>query len=98
MRWWAPNAVIYDLLDSNAHRLHVRTNDVGNAVMMVDNTSTAAYNDKQNTVRIASKDEFSSRSVWVADMLDILYDVSNRLLSGHKRQTGLQVERSKRQV
>lgn len=92
-------------------------NDAGNAIMKVDNTSTVAFNDKRNTVRISSKDEFSSGSVWVADMLhfpfgvgysiflirsrgqdtdELSYSVPYGLHSGHKRQIGLQVERSTR--
>lgn len=39
-----------------------------------------AYNDKRNTVRIASKDEFSSGSVWVADMLHVPFGVSCSIL------------------
>lgn len=36
------------------------------AIIKVDNTSTVASNDKRNTVRIASQDEFEVGSIWIA--------------------------------
>lgn len=46
--------------------------------MKVDNTSTVTFNNKRNTVRISSKDEFAAGSVWVADMLHVPYGVGGR--------------------
>ncbi|KAJ7062356.1 glycoside hydrolase family 16 protein [Mycena amicta] len=46
------------------------------AIIKVDNTSTVVLNDKRNTVRIASKDEFEVGSVWVADMYHVPYGCS----------------------
>jgi len=51
-------------------------NSAGNAVIKVDNTSTVVYNDKRNTVRIASKDSYNVGSLWVADMLHVPYGCS----------------------
>ncbi|KAG9007178.1 hypothetical protein FRB94_014561 [Tulasnella sp. JGI-2019a] len=51
-------------------------NSAGNAIIKVDNTSTVLYNDKRNTVRIASKDRFNVGSVWVTDMLHVPYGCS----------------------
>ncbi|TFY54028.1 hypothetical protein EVG20_g9874 [Dentipellis fragilis] len=51
-------------------------NSAGHAIMKVDNTSQVAFNQKRNTVRIASKDRFSVGSVWVADMLHVPFGCS----------------------
>jgi len=47
-----------------------------NAIIKVDNTTTVAYNDKRNTVRIASQESYGVGSVWVADMLHVPYGCS----------------------
>lgn len=41
----------------------------------VDNTSTVAWNDKRNTVRISSNDYFEVGSLWIADMYHVPYGV-----------------------
>ncbi|KAJ7134267.1 glycoside hydrolase family 16 protein [Mycena epipterygia] len=46
------------------------------AIIKVDNTSTVAFTDKRNTVRISSKDEFSVGSVWIADMYHVPFGCS----------------------
>ncbi|KAJ7205979.1 glycoside hydrolase family 16 protein [Mycena pura] len=46
------------------------------AIIKVDNTSTVAFNDKRNTVRISSKDEFAVGSVWIADMYHVPFGCS----------------------
>ncbi|KAJ7109083.1 glycoside hydrolase family 16 protein [Mycena crocata] len=46
------------------------------AIIKVDNTSTVAYNDKRNTVRISSKNQFDVGSVWIADMYHVPYGCS----------------------
>jgi hypothetical protein len=46
------------------------------AIIKVDNTSTVAFNDKRNTVRISSKDEVGVGSVWIADMYHVPYGCS----------------------
>ncbi|KAF7299455.1 GH16 domain-containing protein [Mycena indigotica] len=46
------------------------------AIIKVDNTSTVLFNDKRNTVRISSKDEFEVGSVWVADMYHVPFGCS----------------------
>ncbi|KAJ7646203.1 glycoside hydrolase family 16 protein [Mycena rosella] len=46
------------------------------AIIKVDNTSTVAFNDKRNTVRISSKDEFDIGSVWIADMYHVPFGCS----------------------
>lgn len=43
--------------------------------MKVDNTTTVAFNDKRNTVRIASQDRFGVGSIWTADMYHVPYGV-----------------------
>jgi hypothetical protein len=45
------------------------------AIIKVDNTSTVVYNDKRNTVRISSQDEFDVGSVWIADMYHVPFGV-----------------------
>ncbi|KAJ7644452.1 glycoside hydrolase family 16 protein [Roridomyces roridus] len=42
----------------------------------VDNTSTVPLNQKRNTVRISSKDEFEVGSVWIADMYHVPFGCS----------------------
>ncbi len=44
--------------------------------MKVDNSSTVAYNNKRDTVRIASKDRYGVGSIWIADMYHVPYGVS----------------------
>jgi len=46
------------------------------AIIKVDNTSTVGSNDKRNTVRIASQDEFEVGSIWIADMYHVPYGCS----------------------
>jgi len=46
------------------------------AIMKVDNTSTVAFNDKRNTVRISSQDSFAVGSVWIADMYHVPFGCS----------------------
>ncbi|KAH7913963.1 glycoside hydrolase family 16 protein [Hygrophoropsis aurantiaca] len=46
------------------------------AIIKVDNTTTVAYNDKRNTVRITSNDSFAVGSVWVTDMYHVPYGCS----------------------
>ncbi|KAI0275928.1 hypothetical protein BGY98DRAFT_1090403 [Russula aff. rugulosa BPL654] len=41
-------------------------NAAGNAIMKVDNTTNVAFNQKRNTVRISTKDQFALCSVWPA--------------------------------
>jgi hypothetical protein len=45
------------------------------AIIRVDNTTNVQSNEKRNTVRIASKDEFGVGSVWIADMYHVPYGV-----------------------
>jgi hypothetical protein len=45
------------------------------AIIKVDNTSTVAFNDKRNTVRISSQDEVGVGSVWIADMYHVPFGV-----------------------
>ncbi|KIK06242.1 glycoside hydrolase family 16 protein [Laccaria amethystina LaAM-08-1] len=46
------------------------------AIIKVDNTSTVPYNQKRNTVRISTNDNFSVGSVWTVDMLHVPYGCS----------------------
>ncbi|KAJ7505750.1 glycoside hydrolase family 16 protein [Mycena galericulata] len=46
------------------------------AIIRVDNTSNVAFNDKRNTVRISSQDEFEVGSVWIADMYHVPFGCS----------------------
>lgn len=58
-------------------------NSAGNAIIKVDNTSTVLYNDKRNTVRIASNDRYGVGSLWVTDMLHVPYGVSETFFASH---------------
>ncbi|THU89496.1 glycoside hydrolase family 16 protein [Dendrothele bispora CBS 962.96] len=46
------------------------------AIIKVDNTSTVPFNEKRNTVRIASKDRFEVGSLWIADMYHVPFGCS----------------------
>ncbi|KAJ7366367.1 glycoside hydrolase family 16 protein [Mycena albidolilacea] len=46
------------------------------AIIKVDNTSTVAFSDKRNTVRISSQDEVGVGSVWIADMYHVPFGCS----------------------
>ncbi|KAJ7037725.1 glycoside hydrolase family 16 protein [Mycena alexandri] len=46
------------------------------AIIKVDNTTNVVFNDKRNTVRISSQDEFSVGSVWIADMYHVPFGCS----------------------
>ncbi|KAF5362963.1 hypothetical protein D9758_007048 [Tetrapyrgos nigripes] len=46
------------------------------AIIKVDNTSTVPFNEKRNTVRIASKELYNVGSVWIADMYHVPYGCS----------------------
>lgn len=46
------------------------------AIIKVDNTSNVLFNDKRNTVRIATNDSYGVGTVWAADMLHVPYGVS----------------------
>ncbi|KAK7464802.1 hypothetical protein VKT23_006008 [Stygiomarasmius scandens] len=46
------------------------------AIIKVDNTTTVPFNEKRNTVRIASKDRFEVGSLWIADMYHVPYGCS----------------------
>ncbi|KAI0642985.1 concanavalin A-like lectin/glucanase domain-containing protein [Trametes meyenii] len=52
------------------------TNDAGNAIIKVDNSSTLKFNQNRNSVRISTKDQFTVGSVWVADLLHVPYGCS----------------------
>lgn len=51
-------------------------NSAGNAILKVDNTTTVPYNEKRNSVRLASKTAFGVGSVWVLDALHTPYGCS----------------------
>ncbi|WVQ77422.1 hypothetical protein IAR50_007108 [Cryptococcus sp. DSM 104548] len=50
--------------------------DAGTAIIKVDNTSTVAYNDKRNTIKITSEDTYPVGSVWVLDAVHLPYGCS----------------------
>lgn len=45
--------------------------------MKVDNTTKVNFNDKRNSIRITSKDQYTVGSLWVADILHVPYGVSS---------------------
>ncbi|KAF8587682.1 glycoside hydrolase family 16 protein [Ramaria rubella] len=51
-------------------------NSAGNAIIKVDNTTTVPFNQKRNTVRIASTDLYGVGSLWVADMTHVPFGCS----------------------
>ncbi|KAI0049424.1 glycoside hydrolase family 16 protein [Auriscalpium vulgare] len=67
---------IFVTADQAASQKLAFVNGAGNAIIKVDNTTTVAFNDKRNTVRISSKDQFAVGSVWVADMLHVPFGCS----------------------
>ncbi|KAM0790911.1 hypothetical protein ACM66B_004218 [Microbotryomycetes sp. NB124-2] len=48
----------------------------GNAIIKVDNTSVVPYNEKRNTVRITTEQQFGIGSLWVMDALHVPYGCS----------------------
>jgi hypothetical protein len=48
-------------------------NSVGNAIIKVDNTTFVPYNEKRNTVMIASNDQYDFGTLWVFDALHVPY-------------------------
>lgn len=55
--------------NATADKLAYVDTTTNHAIIKVDNTTTVPYNDKRNTVRIATQDRFSVGSVWVTDMM-----------------------------
>ncbi|PCH40441.1 glycoside hydrolase family 16 protein [Wolfiporia cocos MD-104 SS10] len=51
-------------------------NDAGNAIMKVDNTTTVTVGSVRNSVRIATKDQFTVGSMWITDMVHVPYGCS----------------------
>lgn len=62
--------------NATADKLAYVDTTTNNAIIKVDNTTTVAYNDKRNTVRIASQESYGVGSVWVADMLHVPFGCS----------------------
>lgn len=111
--WWnlamcrrAPGAVIYDLLNSNAH-LRARTNDAGNTIMPTMTNGKPLIPRR----RMSSHQGVSGYDVSCSILLHEgsvllesnevaarLYSAPYGLLSGHKHHTSLQVERLTRHV
>ncbi|PIL35181.1 hypothetical protein GSI_02971 [Ganoderma sinense ZZ0214-1] len=58
------------------HNKLAYTNDAGNAVMRVDNTTQLKFGQKRNSLRLSTKDQFTVGSVWVADLLHVPYGCS----------------------
>ncbi|WWC59856.1 uncharacterized protein I303_102418 [Kwoniella dejecticola CBS 10117] len=46
------------------------------AIIKVDNSSTVAYNEKRNTIKITSQDSYEVGSVWVLDAVHLPYGCS----------------------
>ena len=47
----------------------------GRAIIKVDNTTNVPYNEKRNTIRIASEERYDIGSVFVADFYHVPYGV-----------------------
>ncbi|KII86313.1 glycoside hydrolase family 16 protein [Plicaturopsis crispa FD-325 SS-3] len=58
--------------DATSQRL-AYTNDAGNAIIKVDNTSNVAFNNKRNSIRITSNDFYDLGSLWIIDANHIPY-------------------------
>jgi hypothetical protein len=52
------------------------TTSSNTSIIRVDNTSTVAYNDKRNTIKILSTDYYAVGSVWVLDAKHVPYGCS----------------------
>ena len=85
-----PGAARYSFLNASAAKSDklAFVNSAGNAIMKVDNTTTVAFNDKRNTIRISSKDSYGVGSVFVADMLHVPYGVGLSCLHVRARSGG----------
>lgn len=52
------------------------TNDAGNAIMRVDNTTALQFNQNRNSIRVSTKDQFTVGSLWITDLLHVPYGCS----------------------
>lgn len=49
--------------------------------MKVDNSTHLQFNQKRDSIRISTKDQFTVGSVWVADIIHLPYGVRHMCLS-----------------
>ncbi|KAG1751097.1 glycoside hydrolase family 16 protein [Suillus lakei] len=61
---------------ATADQLAYVDTSTNHAIIKVDNTSTVVYDNKRNSVRIASNDSFAVGSLWVADIYHAPYGCS----------------------
>lgn len=62
--------------NATAYKLAYVDTATNHAIIKVDNTSTVVYDNKRNSIRIASVDSFGVGSLWVADMYHVPYGCS----------------------
>jgi len=60
----------------NAQANLAYVNSAGNAIIKVDNATQVVYNQKRNTVRITTQDQYAVGSIWVADFLHVPFGCS----------------------
>ena len=59
----------------------------GRAIIKVDNTTNVPYNEKRNTIRIASEERYDIGSVFVADFYHVPYGVRLYFLTTYPSPT-----------
>ena len=60
-------------------------NSAANAIIKVDNTTFVPYNEKRNSVMIASNDHFDFGTLWVFDALHVPYGCGTCLRPSSRR-------------
>ena len=69
------DVIFVDQANATADKL-AYVNSAGRAIIKVDNTTFVPYNDKRNSVRIATEDYFAVGSVFVFDAVHLPYGCS----------------------
>ncbi|KDR80022.1 hypothetical protein GALMADRAFT_62843 [Galerina marginata CBS 339.88] len=52
------------------------TNDVGNAILKVDNSTDVAWGDKRDSIRITTKAAYGLGTIWIADIVHLPFGCS----------------------
>ncbi|KAJ2917899.1 hypothetical protein MD484_g2527, partial [Candolleomyces efflorescens] len=67
--WWLNRTQAFD------QRL-VYTNEAGNAIIKVDNSSDVPWNEKRNTIRLTSQRTYEIGTIWIADIVHLPFGCS----------------------
>ena len=73
--------------ENNDAKLAYVDSSTGRAIIKVDNTTNVPYNEKRNTIRIASEERYDIGSVFVADFYHVPYGVRLYFLTSYPSPT-----------